>query len=373
MTASPREPADAVAYDGLVVALRSSDPAALAWLREFLGPSFEDGAGRPPGCAVTLAFDEPRYRAARALEQPGPPLDAFSLDRSVLRFRAWSAGDGGLVLRDPSCGVLFEARGGAFTVLAPPGKLAARIGLMRVVRELALGHAARAKGLFLHAAALTVGDRAVLLAGPTASGKTTLLLHALRTGAARYLANDRVRVDLAGRRARGLPTVVTVRPWTRQVFSDLTGRLEAGGYQYRLGLAEHDPGQVAPLRPWRDGRLGLSPAHLVRALGVERAGDAEVAAVVFPVITDAASEPGPTPVSSEDAGWRLETCLLGAGHWQKQSDIFVLPGAGPAPGEAELRARCRTLASSVPCLEWRLGPSAYVDRASAETLLDLAR
>jgi hypothetical protein len=92
---------------------------------------------------------------------------------------------------------------------------------MRAVRELAMGHAGD-RGLLLHAAAGAVAHRVVVLAGPTAAGKTTLLLHLLRSGVARYVANNRVRVSLGEDppRARGMPTIVTIRPRTRQKSRD---------------------------------------------------------------------------------------------------------------------------------------------------------
>ena len=266
--------------------------------------------------------------------------------------------------------------GRTFVVLAEPGNLAARVALMRAVRELAMGHAGD-HGLLLHAAAVAVARRVVVIAGPTAAGKTTLLLHLLRsgTGGVHYVANDRVRVSLteARPRARGMPTIVTLRPRTRELFADLGERLRDREYQFQRGLRERVPGPRLPLYTFSDGRAGLSPAQLADALGVERMAEGDIAAVVFPTITDTGEALSLRRMSSVEAADRLEACLLGSGPRQQQSEIFRLPGARPAPDLDTLRARCRRLAQAVPCLECRLSEAAYGDPASADVVLTLAR
>jgi hypothetical protein len=271
---------------------------------------------------------------------------------------------------------------------------------MRAVRELAMGHAGD-RGLLLHAAAGAVAHRVVVLAGPTAAGKTTLLLHLLRSGVARYVAYDRVRVSLGEDppRARGMPTIVTIRPRTRELFPDLAERLHQRAYQFRRGPREPVAGPCAakaatttvpivfvgvadllcrsrtplPLRPWRDGRVGLSPAQLADALDVARVAEGAIAAVVFPAITGTEEGLSLHQLSPTEATDRLATSLLGSGPRQQRSELFHPPGARPAPDPETLRARCQRLALAVPCLECRLGEGAYADAGSATTLLALAR
>jgi len=363
-----------VAYDGLVIRLESSDAAALVWLREFLGPSFDaPGEGADASCTVALRLDEAHYRSLLRDAPPGVPMDAFSVDARVVRHPAWLGGsDGALLLHDPVTEVAFEVRESAFTVVGAPANLSTRTAFMRVVRELAMAHAGRAEGLLLHAAAFAVGERAVALAGPTAAGKTTLLLRALQSGRACYLANDRVRVSPSRRTVRGMPSIVTLRPRTRRSFPALGARLAAGGYAYRKSLAEHESRSFGPTEPWPDGRLGLNPAHFAHALGVERIGEATLAAIVFPLIAGAPGERGSRRLPPIDAERRLESCLLGAGPWRKQAEVFVVADARSLPDEAELRIRCRALARSVRCFEWRLDFSAGEDATDVDALLDLA-
>jgi hypothetical protein len=358
----------------------TGDPVTLSWLEEFLSPSFESLPDLEADCRVALIEDLDAYRATLALgsASTGESADTFALDRQVLAFPRWAGPH--LTVWHEKAALFYrvDAGGRTFVVLTEPGNLAARVGLMRAVRELAMGRAGE-RGLLLHAAAVGVGRRVVVIAGPTAAGKTTLLVHLLRSGAGavRYVANDRVRVSLpeAGPRARGMPTIVTLRPRTLELFPGLAGRLRDRGYQVQRGLRERVPGPRLPLHALSDsGRVVLSPAQLTEALDVERLAEGDVAAVVFPTITDAAAAGlSLRRMSPEDAASRLEACLFGSGPRQQQSEIFRLPGARPAPELDTLRARCRRLAETVTCLECRASAAAYGDPASADAVLALTR
>jgi hypothetical protein len=365
-------------YDGLRVRVVTGDHATLSWLEEFLGPAFERLPDGEADCRVALVEDPDAYRATLALGRApeGGSADTFAFDHRVLSFPRW-AGPALTVWHEKDA--LFyrvDAGGRRFVVLAEPGNLAARVGLMRAVRELAMGHAGDL-GLLLHAAAVAVAGRAVVIAGPTAAGKTTLLLYLLRSGAGavHYMANDRVRVSLTGARprARGMPTIVTLRPRTLELFADLAERLRDRGYEFRRGLPERVPGPHLPPHTFSAGRVGLSPAQLADAFDVERVAEGEMAAVVFPTIRDGVEGLSLHRVSPVDAADRLETCLLGSGLRQQQSEIFRLPGARPAPDLGTLRARCRRLAQAVPCLEYRVSEATYGDPASADAVLALVR
>jgi hypothetical protein len=103
----------------------------------------------------------------------------------------------------------------------------------------------------LHAAAVVdAWGRALVLFGPSRSGKTTILLSLLRAGAGALLANDRVFVCDGW--ARGLPVSIGVRPDTARWF------------------LPHSAGRRV------DGRLHLPPRELA---GVFRAGTARTGTV----------------------------------------------------------------------------------------------
>jgi hypothetical protein len=145
-----------------------------------------------------------------------------------------------------------------------------RTPLMRVVRELAMNRCAIRSQLVLHAAAARASDRAIVIAGKTNAGKTTLLTYLLAHPVLRYLANDRVVVDLSGDPGlvRGMPSVVTLRRGTLARFPQLRQQLRVRGYDLRLTPDEVAHRSAAPRR-FRDGRYGLSPRQFCALLGTQ--------------------------------------------------------------------------------------------------------
>jgi hypothetical protein len=122
--------------------------------------------------------------------------------------------------------VLRYRYGSDVEVVARPGDLRVRIALLRIVREIATAHAhSRRRTLGLHAAAFAARGRACLVVGPKRSGKTTLLVHALSSGNAVLLANDRVLVDATEETglALGVPAVISLRQGTLGRFPGLRG------------------------------------------------------------------------------------------------------------------------------------------------------
>ncbi|HZS34798.1 MAG TPA: hypothetical protein VFC42_15650, partial [Methylomirabilota bacterium] len=80
-------------YGTLVVRVESDDPGHLAWLEEFLAPSFEAIAAARPAWTVRLVGDPARY--ADSLRR-GPAADAetvpcFWLDTGIVRLPRWMA------------------------------------------------------------------------------------------------------------------------------------------------------------------------------------------------------------------------------------------------------------------------------------------
>src|SRR5262249_21756687 len=143
--------------------------------------------------------------------------------------------------------------------------------------------------LDLHAAAVAVGERAVLLVGPKQAGKTTLLVDALASGRAQLLANDRVFVELSARAARafGMPTLGSRRTGTLRWFPD-----RAHGLPERRGLlAAEELAAGAGGAPTAAARLhlSLSPGQLAGRLGAGVAAAAPIAAIVFSEIAPAAT------------------------------------------------------------------------------------
>lgn len=62
----------------------------------------------------------------------------------------------------------------------------------------------------LHASSVSIAERAILLAGATGSGKTTLMIALIGTGAT-YLADDLTALDPSGRRVAPFPVAASVK------------------------------------------------------------------------------------------------------------------------------------------------------------------
>jgi hypothetical protein len=226
---------------------------------------------------------------------------------------------------------------------------------MRVVRELTMERVVASGGLLLHAAALAGARGSVALCGPKRSGKTTLLMALLSSGAGAYVANDRCVLRGTDGRAslRGLPTLVSIRRDTLERFPAAQARL-------------------ASVRPDADGgeraerpNVSLSPPEFCELLGgCPRASGGPLLALLFPRIGDA-----PTPLRAQrlaqgEALARLRAGLFRAGHASPLGEVFA-PGRAPAPSDASLAA----LAARVPAYDCLLAGDAAPDAEACRRLL----
>jgi hypothetical protein len=350
-----------LAYGPLVIAARCADPAPLAWLREFLGVSFGvPSPSAPSNHVLTLAFGP----------LPADPLpfphetECFSLDGNFVRYPARHGPGGSLDFRDEAEGIAFSVRGPDVEILARSDGPAARLAILRVVREIATAHALREGQLHLHASAVAVGERVVAFAGPRESGKTTLLLHALLGGGVRYVANDRLFVDLGGGLpvARGMPTIVSLREETVARFPALAQRLRASACARHRTLAEAD----AAAKP--DWRPNLTPAQLLALAGAEPLGAGTLRAAVFPAIATDIERFEVRELDAREAAARLvEEGLFLATLPERPAAAFA---AGTRPRDrATLERLCRKLAARITCFDVRLGPRAYEGKLLLDVIL----
>ena len=348
-----------LAHDGITIRVDAPGDDR-AWLAEFLEPSFSRPARDGEG--VHVVFEEAAGGALAAPDSSGRSV-AFALDSDPVRLPT-APQAGGIRLCDHEAGVVFEVCGGGreTRIRYNGSRLAARMRLMRVVREYAHNHSLRTGGLILHAAALASGGRALAVAGAKGTGKTTLALRLLETPGAAYLANDRVLVRLdADVKALGVPTVVALRPGTLALFPEMGARLRVAG-DFRQHRGEREA--RGPSRPVEtDGGLRLSAAQLCAMLGRRAEAAAPLAAVVFPWPGRGAAL-AVRRLEEGEAVAALAESLLGRGSGTFTSEVFVHPPA-PAPDEAELRSRCRALASRIPIYVGGLRDGASVEDAAA--------
>lgn len=318
-----------------VVDVETDEPGSGAWLSEFLHPWAEVVPHGSGGTVVRMVTSPASVDAIerRRVGTCARQVPCFALDSRVVVLPAWDD-RGGMVIADAELACHYRLEPGAVEVVARPESRRARIGLMRVVREMlaapVVGTGAIAE---VHAAAFCVGERAVLLAGAKGTGKTTMLIHALMSRSASFVANDRVFIGGSSGPAfvGGVPTVVSIRPPTLRFFPI-------------LGIAAEG--------------LRLSPAELARRLGVSRARGAPIAAVVFPLVSGAVDAWSFEPLSSADGAARLRANLYGAGPEGPERTVFAGASSGSAPPGAQ-EAVIDSLVARVPCIRVHAGRRAY--------------
>jgi hypothetical protein len=237
---------------------------------------------------------------------------------------------------------------------------------MRVIRELLVAGAKAADRLLdLHAAAFATSVGAVLLVGPKQAGKTTLLTHFLRCQGVSLIANDRVLVDIEPARpiAFGVPTLVSVRKGTLELFPDLR---RTPNERPAIFHSEENPesailhaSHAAPSR-----EFGLSPAQLAQRCGCGTTGSAPIAVIVFP------------EMGTASGGWLLEPLAIDVGSNQLLCSRYgIRPARRPRTIFADMVGLCEPhgdevatwvgwLSAAAPLFRCRLSPGAYRNGAA---------
>ncbi len=364
-------------YGNLALLVGAARPGPLRWLEEFLSPPFQLGARDAYAATVTLREASRRYEEVLGHRpQAGAvELDCFVNDSHMIRLPAWASGPDTTTAFQQGLSVVYEVdrASRSVTILSPERNPNARTALMRAVRELAMNHARRDGGMFLHAAAIAVEGRGLLIAGEKRAGKTTLLLHLLRETGADYVSNDRLLLPSADAATlRAMPTIVTVRVDSLAFFPGLEADVQTRAYSYRRTLAE--AAEVPqPTRPRSDDSFGLSPAQFCALLGVERRAECAPHALLFPRITGEAGIGRLRDLAPGEAAARVRRTLLSAGLAKTTSDLVTFPGDPPAPDAAHLEEMSRALAARVPCVECQIATSTYERGALAAECLRLLR
>lgn len=363
------------AYQGLATAVESSDPGALAWLEEFLAPGFARADDARPDRHVSLVDDGQEYGEVvrRTARRASTPVACFTVDRRLVSFPSWRCPTGGRTVFDDDSHVFYLVGGDGATIriLADRERPSRRIPLMRVVREIATVHAWAADGLVVHGAAVALGDRGAMIAGPKGAGKTSLLLHfLLHAPGARFVSNDRVVVDLeAAPVLRGMPTVATIKEHSLDLFPELEPRLGQRRYDARLTLGETAAAPAAA--SWNaDGRVGLAPAQFCEVVGADTRGSAPADVLLLPRVRVGDHGISLTEISPRVAADAVKACLIGGGPAPLVSEVFGAPRRGARGIDAgTLDRRALAFTEHVRCFECRLGSEAY-GRDSAARLVD---
>jgi len=359
---------------GTAIAVDSDEPSILDWLDEFLAPAFEV-------LPVTAAADfrvtiraDPSASEAIAATRPYGPLArraCFALDQEVVALPHWVTSDA-IVLDAARFGALYVIAKERAEVDRLPGAPQWRGGAMRLIREVASVNALRNPNrLLLHAAALENRGRAVLIAGPKGSGKTTVLAYLTAASGARILTNDRSLLccGVTEIEVRGIPTFVSIREGPLDLLS--LRRLSSlwqvpSPSRYTLAeLAAHaaKPRDVPP------GRLRLSPAQLAHVAGVSLSPSGRLSAIAFPEIRTGERSLRLKRLSAGEAHRRLREARFGIASAKSSSTVFE-EMFGVERYSSEEEVRLAMLSERVPCFGIAVGDGAYSDKGPGIDLVE---
>ena len=333
-------------------------PDDLAWLREFLEPSLSFDSALSATRHVELQVDQSRYDSRlRILDsRPREELECFTLDGKFESFPGCTTDEGGLLLHLDRFRLLLEVcplrRDIQLVAAAPAARV--RLGLMRVIREVATVAALRAGAIPFHGAACVDEGRAFCLLGAKQAGKTTSLIHLLQEDHRRFLANDRffVQETAAGLEVRGMPTIVKVRSGTLGLFEGLAGQATATPWHRERTLNEV---RTQPGRPSATAEaVSFSQAQFLEIMQRSASRDAPLSWVLFPERDDRATGVEFRPIATAEAASLLAKNLLSPGTVLKTSAVFDSAASREIP-PADILRMCRLIAAQVPCVRYRQG------------------
>jgi len=346
------------------VAVETEDAGASRWLAEFVTPWFEPCSAAASACTVRFTPSRSLYESAERRRATASTLlfPCFGLDRADVSLPGWTDG-GATIVADDELGSFYRVQAAAVEVIARPDDPSARIGLMRVVRELLVaGRLAIDPLLDLHAAAFETPVGAILLAGPKAAGKTTLLAHFLRGGGVALIGNDRVLVDVqaAPPVVLGVPVLVSIRERTLALFPELRrtpGERPAVWHSGERALSSiSERPRAHPPRSF-----GLTPAQLALRCTSATARSAPVAAIVFPEIDPACKQWAVEPLAADIGSRYLLDSRYGEGATPRSQTIFERMMSRGGSRSDDTAVRAARLSTAVRLIRCRLGSRAYAN------------
>lgn len=288
-------PRDVFRVAGVDVAVHTRDPEMRRLVRARLGP---EGAAGAAGDVCVSLLPVPALGSAAGggerlvYESAGGEVRYHEAD-DVLRVRY-----GGVV--DAAC----NARDGRARIRYAAGAAEARWIASHAVLSLCICELLRQRGRFpLHAAALAMEGRGLLLAGPSGAGKTTLAL-ALRRAGFQFLGDDTCLMEPGpdGVHVHSLPEEFDVAPPTARLFPEL-------GF-----LLARDAPPGARKRPLWPGEMegGASVADCVpRVLVFPRVSGARCSRLEAMSAAEALLELAPNVLLTDPARGRAHLAALG--------------------------------------------------------------
>tara|TARA_R110000823_G_scaffold295738_3_gene415587 strand:- start:36502 stop:37599 length:1098 start_codon:yes stop_codon:yes gene_type:complete len=360
-------PGENFGYEGVTIRVESQSASDLAWMREFFHPWFDRSQAAPDVC-VEYRVDPERFREVYARGQRGALVPMFMMDTHVIHHPLWSATCQPHLIYEEDLCLFTSVDEQRVTVLAERRQPRSRVHLMRVVRELAMGAAQARGGRFLHASAVAMDGRAIVMIGRRMAGKTSLLTYLLANLDARLLTNDRLLVlEKSGNvELRGMPTIVSVRNSMLPLFPALEEQIRRRHFTTRLTLEECRQADDSVFDNRHPDKKVLSPAQFCAAMssGTERSASAGV--LLFPRQSGSPGGIELRRMSEAETLLALEDGLFGHIGPDRLSGMFTLPmNRRKSTTDQQFLG---ALATASPAYQCSLGLQAYESAVGAEQI-----
>ena len=316
-----------------------ADIGLLSWLEEF----FPETSGLPTSkenlWRVRVRLGSPHLEGTPLRTLQGFTFDGRFSDHSGTRDergRLWIAGEtDGLTFR-------LDRSQRTVEIVSLASDSPTRVAVMRVVRELATTACLRDGQLPIHGSAFVRSDgSAVIVCGPKGAGKTSLLVHALHSGAT-YLANDRVMLEpVAPFVAHGMPTIVSLRSGMLDLFEHIKSALE-------------DRQSVSP-----STSVGITPAKFRQLLGAPSLGQAPLGMLLFSRVDTSVRGLRFERLGLDDCALALGKNLLRPSNPIRSSEVFTLGEHREVLDPQLVADACHSIASVVPAYVCVVGAGAF--------------
>lgn len=173
--------------------------------------------------------------------------------------------------------------------------------VMRIIRSLILKISSNGEGVFLHASAVVLNNKAIAFTGPKKAGKTTAMLAMLEYTDYSPLTNDKLLVKKDNNnimRVLGFPIRAGIRSGTLDVSKDICARL--------FSLPKNDD--------FDDKIIKITMDHLAEIYDKKSQQSADLEAIFIPIFCPNVTEPQINLLEPEKAKSFLCQCTLNSFH-----------------------------------------------------------
>jgi hypothetical protein len=264
--------------------------AALEWPQLYFDDVYSFQAdGVVKGASINVTVSRELHDRARAtLEQlsDGEPSSTYE-DQLAHRWRVpgWTV----IAYAERPGVILVDRELPAVSFVTTPEDLKAPFEAARLIREVFSKMLEHDGWFVMHAGAVDLGGRGLIVCGPKFAGKTTLVCALIEWSGAHFIANDRINVSTgsSGFRVLAWPMSSRIGIGTCLASPALRPWLQGGDFAYpqtgwdpRTGLTDGDAERLA--RSSAAPKIELVTKELVGALGGAATAGGEAICIIFP-------------------------------------------------------------------------------------------